>query len=212
MAITEIVITDSNGNEKERFISEKAHNKAMREYRKNYMAFDVPKHLTLDYCKHICMEFTNWTWQIGYEYPLWYYGQGTRKGEENKRGPRYNFVHKDDVDFVVFLGPEKYSDVLKGRAKGVQAVYKPLAQIVFMKYYPREKQKNLSKYTYDELLQYARVSKSIEFKTVEEMIAHMEGFLASLSTMNECFVSLPIIFQKLEDKYNTDTKNITRIY
>lgn len=50
------------------------------------MAFDVPKHLTLDYCKHICIEFTNWAWQIGYEYPLWYHGKDIRTGEENKKG------------------------------------------------------------------------------------------------------------------------------
>ena len=49
----------------ERFISKKAYNNARREYRKNYMAFDVPKHLTLDYCKHICMEFTKWTFLKG---------------------------------------------------------------------------------------------------------------------------------------------------
>ena len=201
MTITEIVL------EEERFISEKARNKAMREYRKNYMAFDVPKHLTLDYCKHICIEFTNWAWQIGYEYPLWYHGKDIRTGEENKKGPRYNFVHKDDVDFVVFLGPKRYPDIVKGLP-----LSKPLAQIVFMHYYPREKQDNLKNHTYDELLQYAKVSLSIEFKSVEEMIAHMEGFLASMSTMNECFTSHPIILQKLEDKYNTDTKNITRIY
>ena len=38
MTITEIVL------EEERFISEKARNKAMREYSKNYIAFDVPNH------------------------------------------------------------------------------------------------------------------------------------------------------------------------
>ena len=40
MTITEIVL------EEERFISEKARNKAMREYRKNYMAFDGFDNLT----------------------------------------------------------------------------------------------------------------------------------------------------------------------
>ena len=201
MTITEIVL------EEERFISEKARNKAMREYRKNYMAFDVPKHLTLDYCKHICMEFSNWTWKMGYEYPLWYYGQGTRIGEENKKGPRYNFVHKNSVDFVVFLGPKRYPDIVKGLP-----LSKPLAQIVFMHYYPHKKQKNREKYTYDERVKDCKITETIQFKTVEEMIAHIEGFLASMSTLSKCFSGPTSIVLQLEDKYSADTKNITRIY
>ena len=182
----------------ERFISKKAYNKAREEYRKNYMAFDVPKHLTLDYCKHICMEFTNWTCWKGYEYPRYYYGENA---------PKYIDAYKNMVDFVVFLGPERYTDIVKGLP-----LSKPLAQIVFMQYYPLEKQKNWEKYTYDERVKDCKITETIEFKTVEEMIAHIEGFLASMSSLGKCFSGPTSIVIQLEDKYSADTKNINRIY
>lgn len=182
----------------ERFISKKAHNKAREEYIKNYMAFDVPKHLTLDYCKHICMQFTNWAYTKGYEYPRYYNGENA---------PKYIDAHKSMVDFVVFLGPERYTDIVKGLP-----LSKPLAQIVFLHYYPREKQKNREKYTYDERVKDCKITETIEFKTVEEMIAHIEGFLASMSSLGKCFSGPTSIVLQLEDKYSADTKNINRIY